>query len=66
MAVVTVGEFHTSSGPQIALGRTEADGNRWHVAILSEISEDELVAGQTAHEHNVEEGTQPGQFEPHN
>lgn len=60
---ITPGYFETDDGPQIAFATgLDADGRHETVAVLSETNSGDLVSGQTAFKHKVENGTDPGQF----
>lgn len=60
---VTIGYFETDEGPQIAFATgKDADGRHETVVILSETSSGDLVSGQLAFKHKVEQGNEAGQF----
>lgn len=62
MTVVT-GYFNTAEGPQFAIASDEPDNNGLHVVVFSEVDvNDLLVPNAVTHKHNVQYGSDPGQF----
>lgn len=59
---LSLGWYHTSGGPQIAVANQEGGGTYETVCVLSETEADGLSSGQLTFKHNVGAGNGQGQF----